>query len=141
MYIADITAPHFRFELTSPEKLEFEGMEQAILLPGAAGEMTVLANHAPMVIELKAGLVALSRAAGTPPLEFFIAGGFADISNEHCVVLTPQAIALDNLNRREIEDKIARLTVDLEAETDASKRGRIEQQLMLLQLQFSVARS
>ena len=141
MYIADITAPHFRFELVSPEKLENGSMEQAILLPGAEGDLTVLANHTPMLVELRAGIVALSRPAGTPPLEFFISGGFADINNEHCIVLTPQATPLANLNRSAIDDKIARLTVDLEAETDTIKQNRLQQQLALLQLQLTVAKS
>jgi F-type H+-transporting ATPase subunit epsilon len=139
MYIADIAAPHFRFELVSPEKMEMGSMEQAVLLPAAAGEMTVLANHVPMLVELKPGIVALSRAAGTPPEEFFITGGFADINNEHCVVLTPQAIPLADLNRTQIETKIARLLVDLEAETDATNQSRIHQQLTLLHLQLTVA--
>ena len=141
MYIADITLPHFRFELVSPEKLEAGGMEQAILLPGAAGDLTVLANHTPMLVELKPGIVALSRPNGTPPHEFFITGGFADISNEHCIVLTPQAMALADLQRSAIEEKIARLSVDLEAETDTAKQVRLRQQLAVLNLQLTVAKS
>lgn len=141
MYIADPAASHFRFELVSPEKLEAGTMEQAVLLPGAAGDLTVLANHTPMLVELRAGIVALSRPAGIPPHEFFITGGFADINNEHCIVLTPQAIALEDLNRAEIEDKITRLTVDLEAEADTAKQARLQQQLDILQLQLTVAKS
>lgn len=141
MYIADPSTPQFRFELVSPEKLESASQEQAVLLPGAAGDLTVMANHTPMLVELKPGIVALSRPAGTPPLEFFIAGGFADISNEHCIVLTPQATPLENLNTAQIEEKITRLTVDLEATSDASQQARIQQQLTLLNLQLTVAKS
>lgn len=141
MYIADPATPQFRFELVSPEKLESGSMEQAVLLPGAVGDLTVMANHTPMLVELKAGIVALSRPAGTPPLEFFIAGGFADISNEHCIVLTPQATPLENLNAAQINEKIARLTVDLEGTGDELLQNRIKQQLELLNLQLTVAKS
>lgn len=141
MYIADLNASHFRFELVSPEKLEAGTMEQAVLLPGAAGDLTVLANHTPMLVELRPGIVALSRPAGTPPQEFFITGGFADINNEHCIVLAPQATPLENLHRKEIDDKIVRLDVDLQAETDPAKQARLQQQLDILQLQLTVARS
>lgn len=85
--------------------------------------------------------MALSRPAGTPPLEFFIAGGFADISNEHCIVLTPQATPLENLNAAQINEKIARLTVDLEGTGDELLQNRIKQQLELLNLQLTVAKS
>lgn len=141
MYIADIASPHFRFELVSPERLEAGSMEQAVLLPGASGDLTVLANHTPMLVELRAGVVAISRPAGTPPLEFFIEGGFADINNEHCIVLTPRATALANFQRGQIEEKIARLLVDLEAEQDATAQARLQQQLAMLRLQLTVATS
>lgn len=141
MYIADLAAAHFRFELVSPEKLEIGTMEQAVLLPGAEGDLTVLANHTPMLVELRPGIVALSRPSGTPPQEFFITGGFADINNEHCIVLAPQIMPLENLNRKEIDEKIARLSVDLQAEADPAKQTRIEQQIAILQLQLTVAKS
>ena len=107
----------------------------------AAGDLTVLANHTPMLVELKPGIVALSRPEWTPPLEFFIAGGFADISNEHCIVLTPQAVALESLQRGDIEEKLSRLSVDLEDATDDAVRARLQQQIDLLHLQLTVVKS
>ena len=142
MYIAEPNAPRFRFELTSPEKVEYSNMEQAVLLPGEDGDMTVLAMHTPLLTALRPGIVALSRPNGTAPEEFFIAGGFADISNEHCIILTPQVVRLEDLSRDDIEEKIARLEVDLQdAGADDQKAKRLQQQLMLLHMQLDVANS
>lgn len=139
MYVPDQNAPLFRFELVTPEKVALSSFEKAVMLPGEDGDLTVLAKHTPMLIALRPGIVALSRPAGTPPQEFFISGGFVDINAEHCIVLAPQAVALDDLNRADIEDKIARLQVDLQGTEDLKMRDHLAQQLDILKLQLDVA--
>ncbi|HEY1095901.1 MAG TPA: ATP synthase F1 subunit epsilon [Alphaproteobacteria bacterium] len=139
MYVPDPNAPLFRFELVTPEKVAISSSEKAVLLPGEEGDLTILAKHQPMVLALRPGIVALSRPTGTPPLEFFISGGFVDINTDHCIVLAPQATRLEELNRADIDAKITRLRVDLQAAEDAAERARMEQQLEILKLQLDVA--
>lgn len=139
MYVPDPNVPLFRFELVTPEKIAVSSFEKAVLLPGEDGDLTVLAKHTPMLIALRPGIVALSRPAGTPPQEFFISGGFVDINAEHCIVLAPQATALEDLNRADIEDKIVRLQVDLQGTEDEKTRDHLNQQLVILKLQLDVA--
>src|SRR5204863_8970045 len=49
--------PRRRFDvsLVTPEGPAFEGEAEMIVVPGAAGEIGVLARHAPLVATLKAG--------------------------------------------------------------------------------------
>ena len=47
----------FSFELVSPEKLLFSGEVDAVVVPGAEGEFTVLKNHAPFLTTLKPGVI------------------------------------------------------------------------------------
>ena len=40
----------FKFELVSPERLLVSGEVEQVLVPGAEGDMTVLAHHAPLFV-------------------------------------------------------------------------------------------
>ena len=50
-------AEAFKFELVSPERLLVSELVQHVVIPGAEGEMTVLANHAPVMTTIKPGVV------------------------------------------------------------------------------------
>ena len=49
------THPNFDIALVTPDGPVFDGEAQMIVVPGAAGEIGVLARHAPLVATLKAG--------------------------------------------------------------------------------------
>ena len=46
-------ADPFKFELVSPERLLVSGEVEQVLVPGAEGDMTVLAKHAPVLTTLR----------------------------------------------------------------------------------------
>jgi F-type H+-transporting ATPase subunit epsilon len=139
MYTPDPLAPSFRFEIVTPEKTVVSSAERAVLLPGVDGNMTILGRHAPMVIALEAGIVALFRDEKTPPQEFFISGGFVDVNTDHCIVLAPQAKPIESLNADTLRDQIARLDVDLEATEDETARKTLSDKIALLNLQLAIA--
>ncbi|HET8874142.1 MAG TPA: hypothetical protein VFM83_10695, partial [Gaiellaceae bacterium] len=45
----------FALSLVTPEGPAFEGEVEMLIVPGAAGEIGILARHAPLVATLKAG--------------------------------------------------------------------------------------
>ena len=45
----------FEVSLVTPEGAAYEGLAEMIVVPGAAGEIGILARHAPLVAMLKAG--------------------------------------------------------------------------------------
>lgn len=139
MYTPDSLAPSFRFEIVTPEKTVVSSSERAVLLPGVDGNMTILGRHAPMVIALEAGIVALFRDEKTPPQEFFISGGFVDVNTEHCIVLAPHAASIASLDAETLRDQIARLHVDFEASEDAAISKKISDKIALLNLQLAIA--
>ena len=47
--------PKFSVSLVTPDGPAFEGEAEMLIVPGAAGEIGVLARHAPLVATLKAG--------------------------------------------------------------------------------------
>ncbi|RWH52668.1 MAG: F0F1 ATP synthase subunit epsilon, partial [Mesorhizobium sp.] len=57
-------AEAFKFELVSPERLLVSEQVESVVIPGAEGEMTVMAQHAPVMTTIKPGVVTVKTAAG-----------------------------------------------------------------------------
>ena len=47
--------PAYPVELITPEGVAFAGDAEVLVVPGAAGELGILANHAPLISLLKPG--------------------------------------------------------------------------------------
>ena len=48
-----------------------------VIVPGAAGEYGVTADHVPLVAQLKAGVLQIIHEDGGDPEKFFVPGGFS----------------------------------------------------------------
>lgn len=84
-------ADTFRFDLVSPEKLLASGEATTAVLPATNGDMGVMGSHAPVMTTLRTGLLAITLADGTTQ-EFFVRGGFADITPEAVTVLAEHSV-------------------------------------------------
>ena len=62
-----------------PHETIYDGAEvYSVILPGAAGEYGVTANHVPYVAQLKAGVLQILHEENTgEPEKYFVAGGYA----------------------------------------------------------------
>ena len=104
----------FHFALVAPDKLLFSGEVDQVDLPGAEGDFGVLADHAPMVVLLRPGVI--SVIVGGQAERIVIFGGFAEISPQGLTVLAANASAIQELDPAvlaqrvaETEDKIKKL--------------------------------
>ncbi len=101
----------FDLALVTPEGAVFEGEAQMLIVPGAAGEIGVLARHAPLVAMLKAGEIRI-RADGH--WQAFAAGpGYFKIQRDRALVLVDDAVRAEEIDveqaRREADDARALL--------------------------------
>ena len=108
----------FKFELVSPERLLVSDEVEQVLVPGAEGDMTVLAYHAPVLTTLRPGLLDIGFPGGRSQ-RFFIRGGFAEVNPAGLTVLAETAIDLDELKAEQLvqaikdaEEDVADLTDD-----------------------------
>ena len=90
------------FELVSPVKLLFSGEVESVVIPGSEGEMTILAQHAPILTSLRAGVVVVSSAKTSERI--FVRGGFAEVNPKGLTVLAERAIPESEMTD---EDKAA----------------------------------
>lgn len=131
-------ADSFNFELVSPERLLLSESASEVIIPGADGEMTVMANHAPLMTNVKPGIVEVKSASGSSN-RYVVFGGFADILPDGCTVLAESAVHVDDIDREALEKRIQNTREDLQdAKTDADKSLIAERLDNLLTLQDAV---
>lgn len=117
-------AEPFKFELVSPERLLVSGEVEQVLVPGAEGDMTVLAKHAPVLTTLRPGLLDIGFPGGKSQ-RFFIRGGFAEVNPEGLTVLAETAIDLDELRAEQLAQAIKDAEEDVaDLENDAKDRAQ-----------------
>jgi F-type H+-transporting ATPase subunit epsilon len=133
----------FALSLVTPDGAAFEGEVEMLIVPGDAGEIGVLARHAPLVAMLKAGSTRIYRdRASGDTLEFATGPGFFKVEQDRALALVDDAV-----EAREIDD--ARATEQLEAaraelerldrgESDAD-RWQVEQRLKHAENQLAVS--
>ena len=103
----------FKFELVSPERiLLFDDMAEEAVLPGAEGQFTVLAGHAPVVSTLLPGVIHVKLSTSSKGI--YINGGFVEVNPESVTVLAEHAFIVDEADPRQLEDALAKAEKALE---------------------------
>jgi len=67
-----------QLKIVSPERIEYEGEVESVLVPGSAGQFEVLVNHAPIISSLDKGQVVYSLPGGEKN-SLDIIGGFVEV--------------------------------------------------------------
>ena len=101
-------ARKFDVALVTPDGAAFEGAAEMLIVPGAAGDIGILARHAPLVATLKAGAtrVYLDREA-QEVREFATGPGFFKVELDRALALVDDAV-----DAREIDTERAQAQLD-----------------------------
>lgn len=114
-------ADTFGFELVSPEKLLLSVDAEMVTVPGDAGDMGILPGHSPVISSLRLGVIEVTKAGGGEE-RIFVAGGFAEMSNNKLTVLAEEAMPVKDLKRDKLEAKLKDAREDLaDAKEDHAK--------------------
>ena len=109
----------FDLSLVTPEGAAYEGEAEMVIVPGAAGEIGVLARHAPLIATLKSGSTRVHRGGNEEVLEFATGPGFFQVLNDRAIALVDDAVEASK-----IDDARAREQLETaQAELDAIERG------------------
>jgi F-type H+-transporting ATPase subunit epsilon len=107
----------FKFELVSPERILLsDDMTEEAVLPGAEGQFTVLAGHAPVVSTLLPGVIHVKLSTSSKGI--YINGGFVEVNPESVTVLAEHAFIVDEADPRQLEDALAKAEKALEETKD-----------------------
>ena len=82
-------ADSMQFNLVSPERRLASLQVSSVRIPGVDGDLTAMADHAPLITTLRPGMLWVATSAGDQ--EYMVTGGFAEIGNG-LSVLAEQAL-------------------------------------------------
>jgi len=140
--MADVSEhPPFDVAVVTPDGPVFDGQAHMLIVPGAAGEIGILARHAPLVATLKAGSTRVHVGA-TEILEFATGPGFFKVELDRALALVDDAV-----NVKEIDDERARGQLEaakkelerVEAGESTADRWQLEQRVQHAENQLSVS--
>ena len=127
--------------LVTPEGAAFEGEAEMVVVPGAAGEIGVLARHAPLVAMLKAGSTRVHVRRGGEVREFATGPGFFKVEQDRALALVDDAVDAKHIDdaraRKQLEDAQAELERIERGDSDAD-RWQIEQRVRHAENQLAV---
>src|SRR5918995_1093352 len=107
--------PKFDVALVTPDGAAFEGEAEMIVVPGAAGEIGVLARHAPLVATLKAGSTRVYRdRASEDVLEFATGPGFFKVELDRAIALVDDAVDVKHIDDARAREQLEAARAELE---------------------------
>ena len=121
----------FKFELVTPERMiipehvdvaksHASADAEQVVVPGADGQFTVLAGHAPVIAALRPGVLEVKLTNGQRRI--FVRGGFAEVEPDRLTVLAQHYIDLDAKDRAKIDAELKSAEAMLtEAKDDATR--------------------
>jgi len=140
MATAEGGARTFDLSVVTPGGAAFEGEAEMVIVPGAAGEIGVLARHAPLVAMLNAGEI---RVKASGEWQSFAAGpGFFKVQQDRAIALVDDAVKAGEIDveqaRREADEARAALE-RADSGEDEIDRWHMEQRLRHAENKVAVA--
>ncbi len=82
-----------QFDLVSPERRLASLAATEVQIPGAEGDLTAMAGHAPVLVGLRPGILRAIGAEGAKA--YVVTGGFAEVSASGVTVLAELAVPVE----------------------------------------------
>jgi len=131
----------FDVSLVTPDGAAYEGTAEMLIVPGAAGEIGVLARHAPLIATLKAGSTRVHVTEGDVR-EFATGPGFFSVQQDRAIALVDDAVLAAEVDdaraRAQLEEAQAELARVDSGESTAD-RWQLEQRIRHAENQLAVA--
>jgi F-type H+-transporting ATPase subunit epsilon len=114
-------AATFTFELVTPERVLMSAPVEQVLVPGADGDFTVFAGHAPVVSTLRPGVIE-AKAADGKLTRIYVRGGFCEVAPDSLTVLAEKASNADAMSSDAVSAELKAAEADLAAATTDDAR-------------------
>jgi F-type H+-transporting ATPase subunit epsilon len=137
------THPKFDVAVVTPEGDAFRGEAEMLVVPGAAGDIGVLARHAPLVATLRAGSmrVYVDREADNV-VELATGPGFFKVELDRAIALVDDAVDVKEIDDARAQEQLDAAKAELEkvdAEESTADRWQLEQRIKHAENQLTVS--
>jgi F-type H+-transporting ATPase subunit epsilon len=132
----------FDLSIVTPEGAAFEGSAEMVIVPGAAGEIGVLARHAPLIALLKAGSTRVHLRIDQEVIELATGPGFFKVEQDRAIALVDDAVAAAEIDHKRAQRQLDEARAELErvdrGESTAD-RWQLEQRIAHAENMLTVA--
>ena len=133
----------FDVSLVTPDGPAFEGEAEMLIVPGAAGEIGVLARHAPLIATLKAGSTRVYLNVDADDVKEYATGpGFFKVEVDRAIALVDDAVLandIDDVRAREQLETAQRELELVERGESSADRWQLEQRIKHAENQLTVS--
>jgi F-type H+-transporting ATPase subunit epsilon len=135
------TGRTFSLSLVTPDGAAYEGDAQMVIVPGAAGEIGVLARHAPLIATLKAGSTRV-HVSENEVQEFATGPGFFQVRQDRAIALVDDAVLASEIDNAKAQEQLDAARAELEAierGDSSADRWQVEQRIAHAENMLAVA--
>jgi F-type H+-transporting ATPase subunit epsilon len=121
----------FDVSVVTPEGPAYEGEAEMLIVPGAAGEIGVLARHAPLIATLKAGKTRV-HLSENEVREFATGPGFFQVQFDRAIALVDDAVNVQEIDSGRAQQQLEEAQAELEridAGESEADRWQVEQRI------------
>jgi len=127
-----------QLELVTPEALLMSGAVGMVVIPGAEGDMGIMADHAPTVSTLRPGVVTIHETeGGSASRQIFVGGGVAEMTGERCIILAEEAADLAELSKDTASARLSEAEAALAAASSDGEKAQAEAELAIATAQVA----
>jgi F-type H+-transporting ATPase subunit epsilon len=90
-------AKTFHVDVVSAEQEIFSGDAEMVIAPGEAGELGIMAEHAPLLTRVKPGTVRIIQAGGEEEI-IYVSGGMMEVQPDRLTVLADTSVRAHDLD-------------------------------------------
>lgn len=101
-------ADTFQFEIVTPAVSLLSQPAELVIVPGADGDFGVMPGHAPLLSTLRPGTIDIRDRSLKILEQYFVEGGFAEVTPERCSILAEEALPVGKITRDEAETRLKR---------------------------------
>ena len=125
-----------RIDVVSADESIYSGDAEFVVLPGVMGELGIYPRHAPLITQIRAGVVRIKVPGKTEEEMVYVQGGFLEVQPDHINVLSDTAIRAADLDDAKVLEAKRLAEEALRARSEKQEIASVEAELSALSAQL-----
>jgi F-type H+-transporting ATPase subunit epsilon len=125
-----------RIDVVSAEESIYSGEAEFVVLPGVVGELGIYPRHAPLITQIRAGVVRIKVPGKADEEMVYVQGGFLEVQPDHINVLSDTAIRAADLDEAKVLEAKRQAEEALRARGEKQDIASVEAELSALTAQL-----
>ncbi len=89
-------------QIITPERIVYSGKADQVTLPTADGEITIMANHIPLISTMKYGELVIKNGKEEIPMAVW--GGFVEVKKNNVTIMTDIAERIEEIDEEKVKE-------------------------------------